>query len=421
MSVGISFLFQYGLAPALIPDTGDGGVGTLTSLPGIGQYLVDSWNDGCNDLATEELQSNCRENSGVYRVSTVSTLFFLFAAVSAYFKPSSNREAWPFKIGLYLLAVVGSIFIPNSPLFSDIYMQIGRVLGACFIVIQQLILLDISYNLNDAWVRKADDAYAIEPGTGKKWLAGLLVSCGILYIGSIVVITFLFTLYAGCSSNETFISITLLLSILVTAVQMSGEEASLLTSAVLTAYGTYLCLLTVSKNPNGECNPNIRERNVLGIVLGIAMTLLSLTWAGWSNTANKRLLSDSLVNKEHGEGSSNSYNSREVKGIVLSDDGNYGSTDKRNKGNNEDEGELNDSDSIASTATWKMNCILMLLVSWISMVLTGWGSNQAGGDIANPGVHTVSMWMIAASQWTMFALYLWSLVAPKLFPDREFS
>ena len=31
------------------------------------------------------------------------------------------------------------------------------------------------------------------------------------------------------------------------------------------------------------------------------------------------------------------------------------------------------------------------------------------------------MWMKVASQWAIVALYVWSLVAPLLFPDRDFD
>ena len=55
------------------------------------------------------------------------------------------------------------------------------------------------------------------------------------------------------------------------------------------------------------------------------------------------------------------------------------------------------------------------------MALTGWGTIEYGGDAANPDVGRVSMWMIIISQWIALLLYLWTLVAPQIFPDREFS
>jgi hypothetical protein len=55
------------------------------------------------------------------------------------------------------------------------------------------------------------------------------------------------------------------------------------------------------------------------------------------------------------------------------------------------------------------------------MALTGWGSIQSSGDVANPLVGKTTMWIIVLSQWFILALYLWTLVAPRLFPGRDFS
>jgi len=111
-------------------------------VPGIGGYLVESWASGCA-YETAELREQCSGNAGVYRVAGATTLFFLLAAVTAACKPSANREAWPAKYALYLLLVLGTVFIPNDPLFSPIYMNIGRVGGTIFIFFQQIILIDL--------------------------------------------------------------------------------------------------------------------------------------------------------------------------------------------------------------------------------------------------------------------------------------
>lgn len=110
---------------------------------------------------------------------------------------------------------------------------------------------------------------------------------------------------------------------------------------------------------------------------------------------------------------------RRVTGIVT--DQNYGS-------NSADEEAVVDAPTEAESDTkssfsnsWKLNVILGLVSCWFAMALTGWGSIDSGGNAANPDVGKVSMWMIIASQWLVLVLYLWTLVAPRLFPDREFS
>jgi hypothetical protein len=120
-------------------------------------------------------------------------------------------------------------------------LNIARAGSVIYILIQQIIFIDVAYNWNESWVAKADAADAEEQGTGKKWLVAILFSCAVLFIGSIVGIALLFVYFSGCSTNTAFISVTLILCLLVTAAQLSGVEGSLLASAVMSAYATYLC------------------------------------------------------------------------------------------------------------------------------------------------------------------------------------
>jgi hypothetical protein len=104
-----------------------------------------------------------------------------------------------------------------------------------------------------------------------------------------------------------------------------------------------------------------------------------------------------------------------VTGIVTND--NYGTTDDDAK----DEDETAEEVPNTFSNNWKLNLVLGAVSCWFSMALTAWGSIEDEGDAANPQVGRVSMWVIIASQWLGLFLYLWTLVAPRLFPDREFS
>ena len=75
------------------------------------------------------------------------------------------------------------------------------------------------------------------------------------------------------------------------------------------------------------------------------------------------------------------------------------------------------------TDLWKLNVVLALISCWVAMTLTGWGTIEDYDDsrIANPQVGRVNMAMIGVSQWMAILLYIWTLVAPRLFPDRDFS
>ena len=74
---------------------------------------------------------------------------------------------------------------------------------------------------------------------------------------------------------------------------------------------------------------------------------------------------------------------------------------------------------------WKLNIVMALISCWIAMTLTGWGiieeldSNQV--NMANPTASRVNMAIIGISQWLAIGLYIWTLAAPRLFPDRDFT
>jgi len=413
ISIFLAVAFQQVLAPLLVPD------GKISYIPYVGSYLVECWNYSCINYSTDALQNECRADMGALRVMFASTVFFLLAAFAAWCKPTANREAWPAKYVLFLFLVAGTMFIPNTPVFSSIYVYIGRFGGMLFIVLQQVILIDMAYNWNDSWISKSNDAEIDEPGSGQKWLVAILVSCGLLFIGSLTVLIFLFHLFSGCWSNDTFISLTLVISIIVTAVQLCSEESSLLTSGTITVYATYLAYVAVSKNPNPECNPYINENKNFDIFCGIVVTFFALAWTGWSDTADNYLgdyrygdssLSDSLVEEESNK--NNSTERREIKGVVTKPESDYGSR--------EDNGSpvMTPKQCVQS---WKLNLIMAMISCWFAMVFTGWGRTEQDMNMSKSTPSNVIMWLVISSQWFMLLLYLWTLVAPKIFPDRDFS
>ncbi len=183
----------------------------------------------------------CAGQSGVYRAAGSAFFFFIIAAIGAYCKPTANREAWVAKYFLFLLLVAGTIFIPNEPLFTPIFVNIFRVGAILYMIFNQLIILDLCFNVNDSLVEKANKAdIEEEPGAGKKWLITLIVMSASLYILCFVGIGLMYVFFRGCFINVVFITITIVLGLLCTFIQLNGEEASLFTSASIFAYATYL-------------------------------------------------------------------------------------------------------------------------------------------------------------------------------------
>jgi hypothetical protein len=45
-----------------------------------------------------------------------------------------------------------SIFVSNDPWFLGIFLHLSRAGALIFVVVQQVILIDLAYNWNDSWV-----------------------------------------------------------------------------------------------------------------------------------------------------------------------------------------------------------------------------------------------------------------------------
>lgn len=408
LSIGLAFFYQYYVGPMME-------VNNLNSLNPVLKYLAEAWTDGCEDYFyydDDTLRQKCSGNNGVYRVAFSALLFFVLGAVAAVCKPTANREAWPAKYILFIFLVAATLFIPNEPLFSPIMLNIFRVGGVIFIIFNQLIYLDMAFNINESCVYKADQADLDEgEGAGRKWLIALLVSSAFMYISSFVAIGFMYKFFTGCQSNMAFITITLVVGVLSTALQLTGEESSVFTSGCVFAYSTFLLYTAVSKNPNEECNPQLGEEDALGIALGVGVTLIGVIWTGFSRTAHKAVGEDSDSVAADEDNTDSARRTEEgVGGMVANDNNAY-----------DDEDENADGYVNTFSNSWKLNVILSLITCWYAMSLTSWGTIANGGSLANPSMGRTSMWMVIASQWLMMLLYIWTLIAPRLFPDRDFS
>jgi len=435
LTVMLALYFQYSLAPAILGDKSSWW-NLFRYTPGLGGHVLKSWTEGCevyleNGESTQQSQSyqECVGNAGVYRPTFFAFLFFAIASIASYMKPSSNRMAWPAKYSIYLLLVLCSVFISNHPMFTGIFLHLSRIGAMIFVVIQQIILIDLAYNWNDSWVGKADACDRLEWGSGAKWLKATIAACATFYLVSFIGIGLLYHIFGGCGSNNAIISMTLIGIIGVTVLQLSGTEGSLLTSAIISLYVVYLGYSSVSMNPLGACNPQLaRGNDTWDMILGLVLTSISLAWTGWSWTAEERVTSTG-VRKARSLGASGNNFRRGHDPLLDLDDPFLDYLDENEPPSGLALGSTDDVEEYHHSEIWKLNAILTLISCWIAMSLTGWGSisdiieeeGLSTHTAANPEIGKLNMVMIALSQWMALLLYAWTLLAPRLFPDRDFS
>lgn len=139
LALVLSLVLQYAITPWIVQNSNNQWTG----------YMAQNWLDGCQygDAATGGLtwEESCVGNHGVYRVCAAAVLLFILLALVVLGKPTFNREVWPAKYVLYLFLCGVTLLIPNEPVFSDIYLNVARAGGAIFIILQQIIIVDLAY------------------------------------------------------------------------------------------------------------------------------------------------------------------------------------------------------------------------------------------------------------------------------------
>ncbi|CAM9208609.1 unnamed protein product [Chrysoparadoxa australica] len=350
------------------------------------RYLS-AWSGSCGD------SSSCIGNHAIYRTSFIDSVFFSLMMVGSAFSGYFNNRYWGPKLLLWSGLTLAAIFMPNHVFGDGGYVWVARFGAFLFTILQQLVLIDIAYKWNDTWVAKAES----EPELGGTVLGLLVTACVLIYGGSLVSVGFMFHFFKGCPANNAILSLTLVLSTLATGLQLSGEEGNLLASAIVTAYSVYLSFTALSKGPHEECNPFVGDENVTGKVMGLLLTCISLVWicAKASTSVTKLLGGETPEVMSPGR----------AQPFITSD-------------SNEDGGPQEDLDD--GGEGWRFNLVLVLICMYFGMSLTNWGVHTEE-DGTNPKHGAAAMWLTVSGQWVCLLLYGWTVVAPRLFPDRDFS
>jgi hypothetical protein len=240
---------------------------------------LDSWEDGCP--SDGDFEKSCKANSAVLRVSCALTVLFGLQLIGTFFFTRFYDMFWIIKFCGLIALVIGFFFGSSSSFGLDGYAWFARITGFFFLILQQVILLDVAYSWNERWL-----AYAGGPDGEKNgnWLVGIIVISLLLFAGAYSAIGVMFWQYGHCQDSTVIIGLTLALTVVMTLIQLFfSDEGSILTSAIMTAYATYICYSAVTLNPSAECNYALDTGyQTLSTVIGLALTAISLLWTTYN-------------------------------------------------------------------------------------------------------------------------------------------
>lgn len=307
---------------------------------------------------------------------------------------------WWAKLLVYVALLIGFCFLDSDVFDARGYAWWARIGGFLFIILQQIILLDMAYIWNERWVDMST-----REDSNSLYLTGLLSFSAILFMGSYAAIGIMFWQF-DCPDAAAIISLTLILTFFATVIQLFGEHGSLLTSAIVTAYATYVCFSAVTKNPNSECNPTLGGGSqTASIVIGVLLSILSLSWTTLTTVKRVRELSADEAAPNSSETDSKRLEAAPTQTTAEPSKKSYSTTFTK------------------EVKSLLVNCALvfLLLSSYFAMILTNWATEQKDGSSASTSRGDVSMWLQATAIWLAVLLYIWSLLAPVLLPGRDFG
>jgi len=389
------FLFTVGLIVSII---------TYVQAPS--NITLSAWNDGCPSDPIYE--HSCKANSAVLRISCAMTIVFGTLAICTRIYTKFYDILLVVKFVVFIALVIGFFFGKSSDFGLDGYAWLARITGFFFLILQQVILLDVAYSWNEKWLEYAGGP---EGEKGNFWLVGIIVISLLMFMGSYSALGVMYWQFGECTDSLVIISLTLCLSFIATVTQLFiSDEGSILTSAIMTSYGTYICYSAVTLNPNTSCNLTFDSGyQTLSIVIGLTLTVISLLWTTYN-----------VVSKfPHMTDTDNHSKPVDVMHIAV------GTIGTNSAPSSSPQPTVSGGDPyatpIVNSLLVQVSIVFLLVSGYYAMVLTNWATVQANASISNPRTGGAAMWIQAAGQWISILMYLWSLVAPKILTNRDFS
>ncbi|XP_015113686.1 probable serine incorporator isoform X2 [Diachasma alloeum] len=370
----------------------------------------------------------------VYRICfIISLFFFLMSTMMIGVKSSKDHRApiqngfWAIKYLLIIGGIIGAFFIPERS-FGPVWMYFGMFGGFFFILIQLILIIDFAHSWAESWVGNYEETES------KTWYAALLGATFFNYCVAIAGIALLFVYFTepnNCSLHKFFISFNLILCVIASAVsilpsvQEHQPRSGLLQASVVSLYVIYLTWSGVSNSPDHECNPglfgsisrnNVKDQNaiafdkesVIGLIIWFSCVLYSSLRT--ASKSSKITMSDKVLVNDNG---------------AVRNSGDPSLIDNEVEGRNDDAeggGETkvwdNEEDKVAYN--WSFFHLMFALATlYVMMTLTNW--YQPNSSLQTLNSNPASMWVKIISSWMCLGLYVWSLAAPAVLTNRDFS
>eukprot|EP01102_Stenamoeba_stenopodia_P014109 TRINITY_DN4656_c0_g1_i1.p1 TRINITY_DN4656_c0_g1~~TRINITY_DN4656_c0_g1_i1.p1 ORF type:complete len:445 (-),score=73.64 TRINITY_DN4656_c0_g1_i1:91-1425(-) len=365
----------------------------------------------------DDANAGCYGVLAVYRVCFGLTLFhFLFSLIMINVKNSGDPRSglqdgwWIVKFVVWLCFTIIAFVIPNG--FYQYYGYVAFVGAAFFIIFQLLLLVDMAYTWTESWVRN------YEENEDTRWYYALVGCTFGLYGFAIAGIVLIFVYFSGGDRSSLNIGTTvfaiivcLVLSFMSISpkVQEAIPKIGLLQSAVVTLYSVYLLGSAFLSEPCNsadlsQCSNQFYSTDsggqITSMIIGGLFTIAAVCYS-----TVRAAGSEVIVGKQENEG--------------LLEKTESGSTEVTSEEKEDDEQE-----SVSYSYSF-FHIMFATASMYICQLLTNWSiitpSDASAGSDHYVDNGMTAVWVKVVSSWIVLLLYGWTMVAPMLFPDREWN
>ena len=314
---------------------------------------------------------------------------------------------------IVLGGVAGSLFINNS--FFIPYAKASLYFSAVFLFVQAVSLIDAFYLWADFWAKKFDD--------GNNCYGCLLIFTSLLMYAAatfFVIQGFRSFWLPGCGAGKTLLLLAAILSIsfVVLIILKFHPTGSIITSGAISILGVFLFWSALVSNPSSSCNPEYSSKTAMILQLVFSFGFAFSCNIYWALVIQK----------------SSAYEAAQIPQVSASqgDDEIDKKIEQEQKDAKADGGEANLIRTDGKEAEYieyennsyiKFHGFMFLFSIYICAVFTNWGHASISNDTWNyEGNESDAPFYIKTAIGVFtFGLYLWTIVAPTLVPDREFD
>ncbi|EAU85557.1 membrane protein [Coprinopsis cinerea okayama7 len=411
--------------------------------------LIKKWSMDYIKMDCEE-EGKCFGVLAVHRICFALSLFHLIlSALLVGIKSTKEKRSeiqngwWGPKVLLWIILIVVSFFIPNG--FFMFWGNYVSLIGATiFILLGLVLLVDFAHSWSETCLENW------EYSSSNLWQWILIGSTAAMYAFTITLTGLLYGFFAGsgCTLNRFFISFNLALCIIITimcvhpTVQEYNPRSGLAQSSMVAAYCTYLVVSAVTNHTHetAKCNP-LRDgkgtRNAV-LILGGIFTFLAIAYSTTRAATQSRALVGKgkkdgkiqLASDDEGHSEMNYVttqpgrtDSPRYQALLAAVEAGAIPASALNEFDDDDEedvvGEERDDEKTGTRYNYSWFHIIFCIASmYVAMLLTDWNVVSKSDNSVYIGRSESAMWMRIVSSWVCMLLYIWSLMAPVLLPDR---